>query len=59
MPPRALPPRRPAVPEWTTLVLRASTDAAKSKAAAPAASRRSGPASLNEAVRRFVDRNWD
>ena len=57
MPPRPLEPTTRSAPDWTALLIER---ARKSGAHAPQpVRRRNGPASLAEAIHRFVDRNWD
>lgn len=61
MPPRTALPRPHAIPEWSALLLhqgaRGSQSARKGSTTQHKRSQR--PASLSEALVRFVDRNWD
>lgn len=57
MPPRPVESTPRHVPDWNALLIERARTAAAS--APQATRRRSGPASLAEAIHRFVDRNWD
>lgn len=57
MPPRPSKPTLPSSPDWSALLMeRAQSTKADPS---PALRRHRGPASLAEAIHRFVDRNWD
>lgn len=57
MPPRPMAPTVQNAPDWSALLLERAKKARTTTPQPP--HRRRGPATLAEAIHRFVDRNWD